>query len=221
MAITQMPMRAVFLDKDGTLVENVPYNVDPDQIVLTAGAADGLRILHGAGFRLFVVSNQSGVARGYFPEHALLDVHDRLESLFSEIGVPLAGFLYCPHHPDGIIARYAIECDCRKPRPGLLHRAAEERSIDLTTSWLVGDILDDVEAGVRAGCRTVLLDCGGETEWNLAPARVPDVVVRDLRQAAVAILERDLRQAAGALLEREARATSPESRQVQWLSVAS
>ena len=195
MALASATSRAVFLDKDGTLVENVPYNVDPTRIVLTRGAAEGLRLLHNAGFALFVVSNQSGVARGYFPEYALLDVQERLTQLMSAAGVPLAGFLYCPHHPDGVITRYAIHCDCRKPAPGLLRRAAADRAVNLGDSWLVGDILDDVEAGVRAGCRTVLVDRGGETEWLLGPDRTPDLLVRDLHHAAAAILEYEARSA--------------------------
>ncbi len=190
MALGDSRVRAVFLDKDGTLVENIPYNVDPERVVLTGGAEDGLRLLHHAGYRIFVVSNQSGVARGYFPEAALLNVRDRLGTLLAELGVPLAGFFYCPHHPDGAISRYAIDCACRKPSPGLLYRAAEEHRIDLAASWVIGDILDDVEAGARAGCHTILVDQGSETEWRLADYRVPDLVARDLRQAADAILKR-------------------------------
>src|SRR3954470_4364570 len=117
---------AVFLDKDGTLIEDVPYNVDPARIRLMPGAAGGLRALDAAGYRLIVVSNQSGVARGYFEEAALAAVEARLRELLAEAGVPLAGFYYCPHHPEGSVAAYAVECSCRKPQPGLLVRAARE-----------------------------------------------------------------------------------------------
>src|SRR4051794_19576821 len=98
-----MPDAAVFLDKDGTLVEDVPYNVDPARIRLGPGAAAGLSALHAAGYRLVVVSNQSGVARGLFPVSALVAVADRLRELLDDAGVPLAGFYYCPHHPDGSV----------------------------------------------------------------------------------------------------------------------
>jgi ribonucleoside-diphosphate reductase alpha chain len=98
--------------------------------------------------------------------------------------VPLAGFYYCPHHPHGSVPAYAVTCDCRKPRPGLILRAAREQGVDPARSWLVGDILDDVEAGRAAGCRTVLLDNGHETEWVLSPARRPDGVAADLAEAA-------------------------------------
>lgn len=179
-----MAFPAVFLDKDGTLVEDVPYNVDPAQIRLTVGAVEGLRALDQARYRLIVVSNQSGVARGYFAETALQAVEARLRELLGAVGVPLAGFYYCPHHPEGPVSAYAVACGCRKPAPGLLLRAARDHGIDLTRSWFVGDILNDVEAGHRAGCRTVLLDVGGETEWAWSPWRVPDRVTGDLAEAA-------------------------------------
>src|SRR5581483_10333629 len=118
-----MPAPAVFLDKDGTLVEDVPYNVDPDRIRLLPGTAAGLRRLHAAGYQLVVVSNQSGVARGYFPESALAAVEARLRELLTSAGVPLAGFYYCPHHPAGAVPAYTVACTCRKPLPGLVVRA--------------------------------------------------------------------------------------------------
>ncbi len=180
--------RAVFLDKDGTLIEDVPYNVDPARVRLAPGAVEALRLLRGTDFRLIVVSNQSGVAHGLFPEAALAGVEARLRELLAAGGVALDGFYYCPHHPDGSVAAYATVCDCRKPLPGMLRRAAREHGIDLARSWLVGDILNDVEAGRRAGCRTVLLDNGHETEWVMSELRRPDCVAVDLLGAAWAIL---------------------------------
>lgn len=180
--------KAVFLDKDGTLVENVPYNVDPDQVRLMAGAIDALRLLSRAGFRLIVVSNQSGVARGYFEESAIQGVRRRLEELLGEGGVLLDGFYYCPHLPAGVVPRYAVECDCRKPRTGMFQRAAAELGIDLQASWMIGDILDDVEAAHAAGSRAVLLDNGNETEWKVCPNRWPEYVASTLASAANHIL---------------------------------
>ncbi len=180
---------AIFLDKDGTLVEDIPYNVDPERICLTRGALQGLVLLHRAGYRLIVVSNQSGVALGRFPESALEGVRVRLERILETVGVPLAGFYYCPHHPDGRVPGYARSCRCRKPQPGLVARAARDHGIDLSGSWFVGDILDDVEAGRRAGCRTVLLDNGHETEWKRCRWRWPDLVAPDLAEAARLIVE--------------------------------
>jgi histidinol-phosphate phosphatase family protein len=189
----QTPVRAggrpaVFLDKDGTLIEDVPYNVDPENIRLSPGAAEGLLALHESGYQLVVVSNQSGVARGHFPEAALVEVERSLRRLLAEFGVPLAGFYYCPHHPDGTVAPYAVACRCRKPAPGLLRRAADDLGIDLAESWMIGDILDDIEAGRRAGCQTVLLDNGNETEWRGGRRRRPHHVAVDLAQAARLIL---------------------------------
>jgi D-glycero-D-manno-heptose 1,7-bisphosphate phosphatase len=181
-------LRAVFLDKDGTLIEDVPYNVDPALIRLTPGAGEALAALQGAGYKLIVVSNQSGVARGLFGETALRGVEERLGGLLAEHGVKLDGFYYCPHHPDGIMPDYTLECSCRKPAPGMVLAAAAEHGIALEASWLIGDILNDVEAGRRAGCQTILIANGNETEWELSRQRLPDWVVGDLQTAAECIL---------------------------------
>ena len=178
-----MTTSAVFLDKDGTLVEDVPYNVDPARIRLMPGSIEGLQALHAAGFLLVVISNQSGVARGYFAESALPRVVEHLRKLLMDAAVPLAGFYYCPHHPEGIVRAYTHECSCRKPAPGLILQAAEELQVDLARSWFVGDILNDVEAGRRAGCRTILLDNGHETEWLHGPWREPHHTAGDLAEA--------------------------------------
>jgi len=180
--------RAVFLDKDGTLIENVPYNVDRTRIRLRPGAVDALLLLVGLGYELIVVSNQPGVAMGLFPHGALKAVEEHLNDLFLTHGFRLAACYWCPHHPEGTVPDYALTCTCRKPLPGLLHAAAAEHGIGLGQSWLIGDILDDVEAGKRAGCRTVLLDVGSETQWKRDALRRPDVVAPDLLAAAEAIM---------------------------------
>jgi histidinol-phosphate phosphatase family protein len=180
----KMTAPAVFLDKDGTLLEDVPYNVEPDRMRWAPGAETALRMLAEAGFRLVVVSNQSGVARGLFDEKALVGVRTRLAEMFQAIGTSLADFYYCPHYPEGKVPPHATPCDCRKPAPGLIARAASEHQLDLGRSWMIGDILDDVEAGRRAGCRTILLDNGHETLWQLTPERIPDRLARDLADAA-------------------------------------
>jgi D-glycero-D-manno-heptose 1,7-bisphosphate phosphatase len=180
--------KAVFLDKDGTLIENVPYNVDPDQIQLCEGAIAGLKLLQAADYQLIVITNQSGIARGYFPEAALNAVQHRLQELLAAHGIELDGFYYCPHHPDGVVTSYAIDCSCRKPQPGLLYQAAQEQAIDLTRSWLIGDILNDVEAGRAANCRTVLIDNGNETEWEFTSQRWPHHRAKTLHEAAQVIL---------------------------------
>lgn len=173
---------AVFIDKDGTLVHDVPYNVDPLRLKLRVDAGPALRALQAAGYALILVTNQSGVALGHFAESALPPLWDALGERLEAEGVALAGVYYCPHHPQGL-APYARHCDCRKPQAGLLHRAAEALDLDLARSWMIGDILDDVEAGHRAGCRSVLLDVQSETEWDMTPLRTPDFVAPDLSAA--------------------------------------
>ncbi len=183
-----MSIKAIFLDKDGTLVDDIPYNVDPRRITLCCGAASALRLLARMDYRFYVVSNQDGIARGHFDETALDGVRDRLGDLLFREQLMLDGFYYCPHHPAGEVARYAVDCLCRKPMPGMLLQAAREHDIDLRASWMVGDILNDVEAGNRAGCRTVLVDSGNETEWRLGQHRLPTRVVSDIYAAACAII---------------------------------
>ncbi|MFB3902743.1 MAG: D-glycero-alpha-D-manno-heptose-1,7-bisphosphate 7-phosphatase [Acidobacteriota bacterium] len=185
--------RAVFLDKDGTLIHDVPYNVDPTLICLTPGADEGLRLLDKSGFRLVVVSNQPGVAHGYFSEDDLRPVEAKVQEICGKAGVRLAGFYYCPHAPEGSVKQYVTTCFCRKPRPGLLVRAALDLGIDLPASWLIGDILDDIEAGISAGCKTVLLLNGNETEWDLSTGRCPHFCAADLKEAAQIVIGQNAR----------------------------
>jgi D-glycero-D-manno-heptose 1,7-bisphosphate phosphatase len=175
------PRAAVFLDKDGTLVEDVPFNVDPGRIRFTRGAEEALRALHRAGYALVIVSNQPGVALGVFGRRALDAVEARLRDLLGD--TPLTAVFWCPHS-----GREAEPCACRKPSPGMLLAAARLHDLDLASSWMIGDILDDVEAGRSAGCRTILVDHGGETEWRLTWARRPDYRCRTLAAAADVVL---------------------------------
>ena len=180
--------RAVFVDKDGTLIEDVPYNVDPTYIRFTPRAIEGLRLLTDRGFRLFVISNQPGIALGRYSEAALVTVERHIRDQLFGSDIRLEGFYYCPHLPHGAIRRYAIACACRKPQSGLLEQAARDHGLELTRSWMVGDILDDIEAGRRGRCRTILIDNGNETEWDLTGERCPEALARDLLSAAQIIL---------------------------------
>lgn len=177
---------AVFLDKDGTLVHDRPYNADPARLRLRAGVGVALARLQAAGFRLILASNQPGIALGLFSEADLAAVEDELARQLAPHGVRLDAAYYCPHRPAP--AGEASPCACRKPQPGLLRRAALEHGIDLRRSWMVGDILDDVEAGHAAGCRSVLLDVGSETEWCDGAGRRPDFVARDFAEVVAGIL---------------------------------
>lgn len=180
--------RAVFWEKDGTLIPDIPDNIDPDRMALYPDAGDSLFRLQRTGYKLIIVANQSGVARGLFAETDLPVVWKRLTQLLAPFGVDPDGFYYCPHDPYGSVPRYTESCRCRKPRPGLLIKAAAEHQIDLSQSWMVGDGLDDVEAGNRAGCRTVLIDRGNETEWLLTNYRQPTAKVKTIKDAADYIL---------------------------------
>jgi D-glycero-D-manno-heptose 1,7-bisphosphate phosphatase len=186
--------KAVFFDKDGTLICDVPYNVDCAKVRFSPGALEAARRLADAGYAIVVVSNQSGIARGYFATEDVRRIQKHLRQLLQSHGIPLAGFYFCPHHPEGTSPEFRQECDCRKPAPGMLLRAAEELDIALEQSWMIGDILDDVEAGHRAGCRCILYDVGGETDWHYSPLRRPELVVADLRAASDHILDAETQQ---------------------------
>lgn len=177
------PLRpAVFLDKDGTLVENVPHNVDPDRLRFTADAERGLQVLADAGYALVIVTNQPGLALGHFDRPAWVRLRQALiDRVRQSAGVDLLDVLACPHAPAGPLQP---SCLCRKPAPGLFKQAAARHKLDLGRSWMIGDILDDVEAGHRAGCRSLLMDVGNETEWRLSPLREPEHRVSDLLEAA-------------------------------------
>lgn len=158
-------------------------------MVLEKNAAEALALLQQNDYLLIVVSNQAGIAKGYFNEKELMNANKHLASLLAAQDVFIDAFYYCPHHPDGTIATYAIKCDCRKPSPGMLLRAAQELQIDLADSWMIGDILDDVEAGHRAGCKSILYDVGNETEWVMDKYRQPDCKTDDLLKAAGTICQ--------------------------------
>ncbi len=183
-----MHHKAVFIDKDGTLIENVPYNVNPKLIQFTDGMKEGLKLLSQAGYKLIIISNQSGIARGKFKEEELLSLGDHLCKKLEKMGVPIAGFYYCPHHPGGKIEQYSINCFCRKPNPGMLFQASRDHSINLAESWMVGDILDDMEAGRRTECRTIMINNGNETEWRLTSNRRPHFVANNMLEVAELIL---------------------------------
>jgi D-glycero-D-manno-heptose 1,7-bisphosphate phosphatase len=179
-----MKRRAVFLDKDGTILENIPHNIDPLRMRLAPGADQALPQLQEAGYALVIISNQPGVAHGYFDEGALRGVEARLRRMFMENGAELAGFYYCPHDPMGFVDPYRSLCTCRKPLPGLLFQAADDLNLELRVSWMIGDILHDVEAGHHANCKTILINNGNETEWNMTLPRTPDYMARNLAEAA-------------------------------------
>ena len=170
---------AVFLDRDGTLIEDVGFPRDPELVRLVDGAAAALRRLAAANLCLVVVSNQSGIGRGLITVDEARSVHERFIGLIADEGIVLDGSKYCPHPPEA-------GCDCRKPSPGMLLEAARDLRLDLGRSFMIGDKVSDVEAGERAGCRTVLLGAG---TIDGGSTRGPDFVASSWSAAVRPILE--------------------------------
>ena len=153
-----MPEKAIFLDRDDTLVEDPGYINHPDQIRLLDGVSESLAQFKQMGYKLILVSNQSAVARGIVTEVVLSKINDRLQQLLSEGNAALDAIYYCPYHPDAVVRKYRKESNWRKPAPGMLLAAAKEHDIDTSQSWAIGNSDCDIEAGKRAGCRTILVD---------------------------------------------------------------
>jgi len=153
-----MSDKAIFLDRDDTLIEDPGYINDPEQVKLLYGVPEALIQLKNLGYKLIVVTNQSAVAHGIVTEKVLGEIHDRLKQLLADKNAFLDGIYYCPYHPEGVVPKYSKESNCRKPSPGMLLKAADEMDIDLGRSWCVGNSSRDIEAGLRAGCKTILID---------------------------------------------------------------
>ena len=167
--------KAVFLDRDGTIIEDMEFSVDVSELRPLPGALDALRRLQQAGFLLVIVTNQSGVARGLFDEASLRKFHEHLLGLLRHEGIEVRGIYYCPHYTEGSLKRYAKACGCRKPAPGMLLQAAKEHGIDLSQSWMVGDRPCDTEAGRGAGCRTIRISAGDEDDDPCADFQAADL----------------------------------------------
>lgn len=182
--------KAVFLDRDGTVNEEVDYLHRIEDFAFIPGAPEAIRRLKEAGFLVIVVTNQSGVARGYFPLAAVEALHDHIQSELARIGTRIDAFYLCPHHPVEGIGEYRKDCDCRKGSPGMLLQAARDHGIDLARSFMIGDKAADVEAGERAGCRPLLVLTGyGAREKARVKPETP--VFRDIGSAAEFILSQE------------------------------
>ncbi len=155
---------AVFLDRDGTINEEVNYLSDPSLLKLTQGAAKAIHLLNSHSIPVIVVTNQAGIARGYFTEAQMHLVHHALDLILAADNARIDTYYFCPHHPTAGIGEYKITCSCRKPEPGMLYQAAQDLHLDLSKSYLVGDKLTDIQAGNLAGCKTVLVQTGYGTE---------------------------------------------------------
>ena len=182
-----MKQRAVFLDRDGTISEEVGYVNHPSRYRVFPYSAEAVRLLNDAGWLAILVTNQAGVARGYFTEDMVGTVHDLLKQELARKGARLDAIYYCAHHPSVGEPPYRFACDCRKPQPGLIRRAAEEYAIDLERSWMVGDRYSDIEMAHNAGVRSAFVLSGyGRGEWEYQRAvwtKQPDLVAEDLLAA--------------------------------------
>lgn len=178
----------VFLDRDGTLIRDTGYLSDPALVEPLPGAAEGLRLLASRGFLLAVVSNQAGLARGRFDESRQAAVHARFVAVFESLGVRFDAIEYCPHHPEGVVERYRIACDCRKPGTGMADRVLARLAVPAAWSrWMVGDKMIDVQMGKRIGARTVLVSTGygrSEIERFKDDDSRPDAYLPDIEEAA-------------------------------------
>jgi D-glycero-D-manno-heptose 1,7-bisphosphate phosphatase len=186
---------AVFLDRDGTINQEVSYLNSLAELRLIPGAAEAIASLNAAGFKVVVVTNQAGIGRGYCREADLHSIHTAIQQQLQEVGGRIDGFYYCPHHPTAGLGEYRIECSCRKPAPGMLRRAALEMNLDCDASYMVGDHIKDIQAGKAVGCRTLLVRTGygRESEYRCKALKIsPDAVVQDLAAAARWILQRTL-----------------------------
>lgn len=182
---------AVFLDRDGTLNVEKDYLHRIEDFTFIPGAPEAVRLLKDAGFLAIIVTNQSGVARGYYPRDAVCRLHEHLQNELLRHGTCIDGFYVCPHHPTEGTGIYRIACDCRKGEPGMLLQAAREHGVDLSRSFMVGDKLADIEAGVRAGCQSILVRTGyGIKDEPMVAMRFPGTkVCPDLVEAAQYILD--------------------------------
>jgi D-glycero-D-manno-heptose 1,7-bisphosphate phosphatase len=182
--------KAVFLDRDGVINEERGYVHTPDQFVLIPRVVDAIRRLRSAGFKVVVVTNQSGVARGFFNIAAVDRLHLHLQSLLAAEGQQVDKIYYCPHHCEGTITAYSVKCDCRKPMPGLLLRAALELNLDLRLCYLIGDKLSDIQAGRRAGVKKVFLVSTGHP-LSVEAISYADHVAHDTYEAVSVILGKE------------------------------
>ncbi|MFW9936249.1 MAG: D-glycero-beta-D-manno-heptose 1,7-bisphosphate 7-phosphatase [Candidatus Thorarchaeota archaeon] len=171
---------AIFLDRDGVINKEVNYLSNPDDFEFIPGSIEALKILKELNFLLIIITNQAGIARGFFTEESLKKIHDKMNKILQENSIKLDEIFICPHHPD-----FTGPCDCRKPSPGMIFKAKEKYNIDLRKSFMVGDTLKDVKTGIAANCKTVLVQTGyGQEEVIKISDFKPDFIFNNLLEFA-------------------------------------
>ena len=190
-----MKKPAVFIDRDGTINEQMGYINHLSRFVLLPGVFEAVRLLNNNGFLAIVITNQSGVARGYFPVDLVFEVHDLMKNLFKEEGAVIDEIYFCPHHPQGIIPEYTCACDCRKPGTDLIDQALESFDIDMFRSYSIGDRYSDMELGYRLGLKNIMVMTGygaGELKYLSPESGIkPTYIAEDLLSAVHWILEKE------------------------------
>ncbi|OQZ02926.1 MAG: D,D-heptose 1,7-bisphosphate phosphatase [Candidatus Brocadia sp. UTAMX1] len=176
--------KAVFLDRDGTLVVHEHYLSSPDQLKLLPNASRGIRLFQEHGYLVIVVTNQSGIARGFFDEEQLMLIHSKLKAMLKDEGVVIDDWYFCPHHREGKIDYYRVDCDCRKPKPGMILASARKHHIDLSQSLMIGDSASDMLAGKNAGCKTMLIKHNQGDDTCITSEIGIDYCVKNLLEAA-------------------------------------
>ena len=175
--------KAVFLDRDGVINKEVGYLSNPNNFEFIEGSIEALNILKQKGFLLLVITNQAGIARGFFTEETLRTIHDKMIRRLKKDGIELDDIYYCPHHPD-----FTGPCDCRKPNPAMILKAKLKHRIDLSNSYMVGDTLNDIQTGKAAICKTVLVLTGyGKEEQKNISSIIPDMIFKNLKEFAINI----------------------------------
>ncbi|HXZ94926.1 MAG TPA: D-glycero-beta-D-manno-heptose 1,7-bisphosphate 7-phosphatase [Dehalococcoidia bacterium] len=176
--------RAVFLDRDGVITQEPPYYAHKlSELALLPKSADAIRLLNENGFLVVVACNQAGIAHGYYREEDAIAFNQAMKDNLAREGARIDAMYYCPHHPEARIERYRVKCNCRKPEPGMLTRAGKELNLDLRQSFMVGDKLSDIEAGKRAGCKTIMVRTGQGVEELKAKEIECDYVADNLCDA--------------------------------------
>lgn len=187
-----MAKKAAFIDRDGTINIDAGYINHPDRFIIYPFALQAMKMLANNGYDIVIITNQAGLSNGYFTEETMDKIHQKLFKACQHAGIEISGLYYCPHSPSAKVEKYKADCDCRKPKPGLLFRAAKELGIDLKESFMIGDKYSDIMAGKNAGCKTILVKTGygeGELAQNREKWKeAPDFIAEDLLCAARRIL---------------------------------
>lgn len=175
--------KAVFLDRDGVIIEDIGYLDECSKVEFLPGVSESIKLLNKNGFKVIVATNQSGVARGYFTEERVKEINGYIQETLAKQGAVIDKTYYCPHYIEGTVEEYRKECRCRKPEPGMLEEAAGEFNIDLKSSFVIGDKISDIEAGYRVGSRTIFLAGKYPLNNEEGDGSMPEYIAADLYEA--------------------------------------